>query len=200
VIRISISLVFSLLSLAAVAQTPNDIIQEAVDELASSLDGRNEELAENKEELYGLIDAILLPRFDRRYAAQLVLGRHWRDANEVQRDGFINAFYNSLVKRYADGVLEFDQDRIEILPFRGDESKPRIQVKTIVRLNDGTKVPVNYGLVKRDAGWLIFDVTIEGISYVRNFRTEINSEIQNSSIDAVIARLSGTVEVGAAAE
>ena len=171
-IRISISLVFSLLSLAAVAQTPNDIIQGAVDELASSLDGRNEELAENKEELYGLIDAILLPRFDRRYAAQLVLGRHWRDANEAQRDGFINAFYNSLVKRYADGVLEFDQDRIEILPFRGDESKPRIQVKTIVRLNDGTKVPVNYGLVKRDAGWLIFDVTIESISYVRNFLTK----------------------------
>jgi phospholipid transport system substrate-binding protein len=200
VIRISISLVFSLLSLAAVAQTPNDIIQEAVDELASSLDGRKEELAANKEELYGLIDAMLLPRFDRRYAAQLVLGRHWRDANEAQRDGFIDAFYNSLVKRYADGVLEFDQNRIEILPFRGDESKPRIQVKTIVRLNDGTKVPVNYGLVKRDAGWLIFDVTIEGISYVRNFRTEINSEIQNSSIDAVIARLSGTVEVGAAAE
>jgi phospholipid transport system substrate-binding protein len=200
VIRISISLVFSFLSLAAVAQTPNDVIQEAVDELSSSLDGREEELAENKAELYTLIDGILLPRFDRRYAAQLVLGRHWRDANEAQRDGFINAFYNSLVKRYADGVLEFDQSRIEILPFRGDESKPRIQVKTIVRLNDGTKVPVNYGLVKRDAGWLIFDVTIEGISYVRNFRTEINSEVQNSSIDAVIARLSGTLEGGAAAE
>jgi len=50
-------------------------------------------------------------------------------------------------------------------------------------------VPVNYGMVKRDAGWLMFDVTIEGISYVRNFRTELNAEVQATSLDAVIERL-----------
>ncbi len=194
------TLIFSLLSISALAQTPNDVIQEAADELASGLDGRKEELANDKEALYELIDRILLPRFDRRYAAQLVLGRHWRNANADQRDGFIDAFYSSLLRRYADGVLEFDQGRIEILPFRGDETKPRIQVKTIVRLDDGTKVPVNYGMVKRDSGWMMFDVTIEGISYVRNFRTEINSEIQATSIDAVIARLESAAETTAAAE
>ena len=54
---------------------------------------------------------------------------------------------------------------------------------------DGTKVPVNYGMVRRDVGWLMFDVTIEGISYVRNFRTELNAEIQAKSLDSVISRL-----------
>jgi phospholipid transport system substrate-binding protein len=189
--RFTIGLVFSFLSCTALAQSPNDVIQEAADELASALDGRKDELAENKEELYKTIDGILLPRFERRYAAQLVLGRHWRDADVEQRSRFIDAFYGSMLRRYADGVLEFDQERVEILPFRGDESKPRIQVKTIVRLTDGTKVPVNYGMVRRDSGWMIFDVTIEGISYVRNFRTEINSEVQATSIDAVITRLEG---------
>lgn len=174
---------------AAQAQSPNDVIQSAVDELSSKLDGRKAELAEDRDALYELIDDILQPRFDRRYAAQLVLGRHWRDASAAQREGFINAFYGSLLRRYADGILEFDQDSVNILPFRGDDSKPRIQVKTEVTLDDGTKVPVSYGMVKRDAGWLIFDVTIEGISYVRNYRTELNSEIQSSSLDAVIARL-----------
>jgi len=198
--RLSTALFCILLSFGAQAQSPNDVIQEAADELASTLDGRKEELAANKQELYTLIDGILLPRFDRRYAAQLVLGRHWRDANDEQRVAFIDAFYGSLLRRYADGVLEFDQERIEVLPFRGDVSKPRIQVKTIVRLDNGTKVPVNYGMVKRDSGWMIFDVTIEGISYVRNFRTEINSEIQATSIDAVIARLAGSGVSGAAAE
>ena len=183
------ALAILVLSSSAFAQNPNDVIQSAADELAVALDGRKSELAENRAELYGLIDKILLPRFDRRYAAQLVLGKHWRTANAEQRSKFIDVFYGSLLRKYADGVLEFDQDKIELLPFRGDESKTRITVKSIVQLEDGTKVPVNYGLVRRDTGWLMFDVTIEGISYVRNFRTELNSEIQAKSLDSVIARL-----------
>lgn len=179
------------LSMSVWAQSPNDVIQNAADTLAQELQGRKDALAENPDELYALIDQILLPRFDRRYAAQLVLGRHWRTASAEQRDSFISAFYGTLLRRYADGVLEFDQDRVEILPFRGDLSKDRTTVKSIVQLEDGTKVPVNYGMVRRDSGWMIFDVTIEGISYVRNFRTELNSEIQAKDLDAVIARLQG---------
>jgi phospholipid transport system substrate-binding protein len=58
-----------------------------------------------------------------------------------------------------------------------------------VILNDGTKVAVDYELVKRDSGWLLFNVIIEGVSYIRNYRTELAAEIQSSSLDAVIARL-----------
>lgn len=185
------SLVLVFLGANAFAQSPNDVIQSASEELTAALSDHKEALAADRDELYATIDKILLPRFDRRYAAQLVLGRHWRDANAEQRDRFIDAFYGSLLRKYSDGVLEFSQDRIEILPFRGDLSKPRTTVKTIVMLDDGTKVPVNYGMVNRDSNWLMFDVTIEGISYVRNFRTELNSEIQATGLDAVITRLEG---------
>ncbi|MDH3988479.1 MAG: ABC transporter substrate-binding protein [Gammaproteobacteria bacterium] len=189
--RLMASLVLVFLGASAFAQSPNDVIQSASEELTAALSDHKEALAADRDELYATIDNILLPRFDRRYAAQLVLGRHWRDANAEQRDRFIDAFYGSLLRKYSDGVLEFSQDRIEILPFRGDLSKPRTTVKTIVMLDDGTKVPVNYGMVNRDSNWLMFDVTIEGISYVRNFRTELNSEIQATGLDAVITRLEG---------
>ena len=179
---------------------PNAVIQSAADELAAGLNGRKEALAEDKQALYELIDSVLLPRFDRRYAAQLVLGRHWRNASAEQRDQFISAFYSSLLRRYGEGVLEFDQDNVEILPFRGDLEKQRTTVKTMVTLEDGTKVPVNYGMVNRDSNWLMFDVTIEGISYVRNYRTELNSEIQQNGLDSVIARLEGEADGEAAAE
>jgi phospholipid transport system substrate-binding protein len=181
--------VLLLLGTIALAQSPNDVIQTAADSLADGLSGHKEELSHDKAKLHALVDRVLLPRFDRRYAAQLVLGKHWRTATAKQRDGFVHALYGSLLRRYSDGVLEFDQGNVEILPFRGDESKKRTTVKTIVRLEDGTKVPVNYGMVRRDSGWLMFDVTIEGISYVRNFRTEMNSEIQAKGLDAVIVRL-----------
>lgn len=174
---------------SARAQSPNDVIEEAAKELDESLQGRRDELKNNKPELYALIDKILMPRFDRTYAAQLVLGQNWRTASTDQRTRFIDAFYGSLLRKYADGVLDFDPSRIEILPFRGDLTKPRTTVRTTVRLDDGTKVPVDYSLVKRSSGWMLFDVSIEGISYIRNFRVELASEIQSSSLDAVIDRL-----------
>ena len=173
---------------AAAAQSPNDLIDGAIVELAAGLDGRRDELAEDREALHALIDRILLPRFDRRYAAQLVLGQHWRAATEEQRTRFVDAFYNAMLRQYADGVLEFQPDRIEVLPFRGDDTERRTMVRTMVMLDDGQRVPVNYGLVRRDEGWLMFDVTIEGVSYVRNFRAELDSEIRAAGLESVIAR------------
>jgi len=180
-----------LVSLTAQAESPNAVIEEAAKLLNQAVEGRQNELAEDKEALYALIDEILLPRFDRRYAAQLVLARHWRTAGEEDREQFINAFYNHLMHMYAEAVLDFDLANLEVLPFRGDATKKRTTVKTIVVLDDGTRVPVNYGMVKRETGWLMFDVTIEGISYVRNFKAEVNAEIQAEGLDGVIRRLEG---------
>ena len=174
---------------AASPGSPDAVIEGAVDELNEKLSGRKEELAKNREELYALINEVLLPRFDRKLAAQLVLAKHWRTASEEQHERFINAFYNSLLRKYADGLLEFDEDRIEVLEFRGDASAKRSLVKTNVTLDDGTQVPVHYDLVNRGDHWLIFNVKVEGVSYVSNYRTELDSEIRASSLQAVIDRL-----------
>ncbi len=198
--RIIMTLIIAFTSLDVIAESPNDVIQGAADELAAGLEGRKDELAADRDALDALIDQILMPRFDKRYAAQLVLGKHWRSASDVERSEFIDAFYGSLLRQYGNGVLQFNQDSLEILPFRGDDTKKRTTVKTIVRLEDGTKVPVNYGVVKRDSGWMMFDMTIEGISYVRNFRTELNAEIQANGLASVIDRLNGKQTTASVAE
>jgi len=198
--RIILASIIVLMSCGAMAESPNDVVQAAADALAVALDGRKDEFAKDPDALYAMVDDILLPIFDRRYAAQLVLGKHWRNASDDERKDFVDAFYGSLLRKYSDGVLEFNQDSLEILPFRGDDTKPRATVKTIVRLDNGTKVPVNYGVVKRESGWMMFDVTIEGISYVRNFRTELNAEIQTKGLRAVINRLNGTQSTASASE
>jgi phospholipid transport system substrate-binding protein len=182
------ALLFSTVAIANPG-SPDAVIEGAVAELTERLSGRKDELAEDRDELYGLIDEVLLPRFDRKLAAQLVLAKHWRTASEAQRDRFINAFYNSLLRKYADGLLEFDENRIEVIEFRGDVTARRSLVKTNVTLEDGTRVPVHYDLVNRGDRWLIFNVKVEGVSYVSNFRTELDSEIRTSSLQAVIDRL-----------
>ena len=182
------------LAIAAV-DSPNAVIEDSMLVLAEKLDGRKAELAADRKSLYALIDEMLLPRFDRKFAAQLVLARHWRSASESQRTRFINAFYQALLRRYADGILEFDPDMITVMAFRGDVSKPRTKVRSTVELDDGSKVAVDYDLVKRDSGWLVYNVVIEGVSYVTNFRAELDSEIRSTSLDAVIERLEKEAEM-----
>ncbi len=181
--------VCGLITSPAFAQEPHELVEQAIAELEAGLDGRKEALRNDPAALYEMIDGILLPKFNRRYSAQLVLAKNWRTADAAQRERFIDGFYNSLLRKYAEGVLEFDQDRIQLLPFRGDLSKKRTIVKTNVRLDDGVKVTVNYGFADRGDGWKMFDVTIEGISFVRNYRTELDAEIRQTSLDAVIDRL-----------
>lgn len=177
--------------LFAADETPNEVVEGAVALFAESLDGRRDELAADRDALYELIDEILLPRFDRKFAARAVLAKHWRDASDSQRERFIEAFYQALLRRYADGLLQFEQDKVEVLPFRGDASKARTRVRSKVQLENGSKIAVDYDLVKRESGWLLFNVVIEGVSYVRNYRAELDSEIRSSSLDAVIERLEG---------
>ncbi len=86
-------------------------------------------------------------------------------------------------------MLEFDEESVQLLPFRGDLSKKRTIVKTNVFLDDGIKLAVNYGFADRGDGWQMFDVTIDGISFIRNYRVEVDSEIRQTSLDAVIERL-----------
>jgi len=182
--------VFALVaSVAESATRPSEVIESAVDLLNEGLDGRKDELAADETALHEFIDGILLPRFDREFAAGAVLGKHWRAANDEQKDRFVAAFYQTLLKRYADGILEFDMGRVEILPYKGNASKRTTVVKTNVRLDDGTKVPVHYTLVNREDRWRMFDVKIEGVSYVVNYRKELESEIRSTSLEAVIQRL-----------
>lgn len=190
--RSAIAAILACLALATVdasALTPNELVREAVDLLEEGLDGHKEELAADKDALYAFIDGILLPRFDRQFAASAVLAKHWRTASDDQKKRFIAAFYVTLVRRYADGILEFDTDRIEILPYKGNATKRVTVVKTRVRLEDGTNIPVHYTLVNRKDKWRMFDVKIEGVSYVVNYRKELDSEIRSSSLDKVIERL-----------
>ena len=173
----------------SLAQEPNEVIEEAMELTEKALDGREDELANDPAALHAVVDEILLPRFYRRGAARYVLAKHVRTASPEQLDAFIEAFYGSLVRRYADGVLGFDSNKIEVLPFSGDTTKRSVRVKTKVTLDDGKVVPVDYRLVRVDDRWQIMDVVIEGISYLSTFRSELESELRQKSLDEVIERL-----------
>jgi phospholipid transport system substrate-binding protein len=168
---------------------PQELIQRVSQDLLRDLDANRAAYTQDKQKLRGLVDKYLLPHFDVDFAARLVLGKHWRTATPDQRKRFIDAFYQSLMRNYGDAVLEFRADRLKILPFRGDLASGSATVRTEVLRDGGTAVPVNYSLRATPQGWKAWDVTIEGISYVKNYRTDFGAQADKEGIEAVIRRL-----------
>lgn len=172
------------------ASAPNQVVQGLVDELGKTMETRRAELSKDREGLLKVIDQIVLPRFDIDYASILVLGQNARTASPEQRARFAKAMYNSITHRYAEGLLKYTEGRVRVLPQQGELNDKRTLVRTQVVLDDGKLVPVDYAFRKTSAGdWKAYDVIIEGISYVTNYRNQVAEEIQKSSLDALTSRL-----------
>ena len=174
---------------ADVAQ-PNQVVQTLVDDLGKTMETRRDELSKNREALLKAIDGIVLPHFDIDYASILVLGQNARTASVEQRARFAKAMYNSITHRYAEGLLKYTEGRVRVLPFQGELNEKRSLVRTQVVLDDGKVVPVDYAFRKTSSGeWKAYDVIIEGISYVTNYRNQVAAEIEKSGLDALTQRL-----------
>ena len=168
---------------------PQDLIETTATRMLKALDADREAAKSSPARVRQLVDEILLPSFDTDYSARLVLGKNWRNATPAQRQRFIEAFYQSLLRNYGSALAEFTADRMILLPFRGDLATGQATVRTEVKRSDGTRVPVNYSMRATPAGWKAWDVTIEGISYVRNLRSDVGAEVDQRGLDAVIERL-----------
>lgn len=174
---------------ADVETSPDKVVESVAGQLLADLDKNRELYRKDTAELRKLIDKYLVSNFDTEYAAKLVLAKHWRTATPEQRKQFIDAFYQSLLQSYGNSLLDFTADRLKILPYQGKPEDTTATVRSEIRRDNGTKVPVNYTLRKTPTGWKAYDVTIEGISYVKSFRTDFGTEIDQKGLDAVIKRL-----------
>lgn len=168
---------------------PQELMEQVSQDMLRELDANRATLAKDRSQLRALVDKYLLPHFDSDYAARLVLGQYWRTATESQRKRFIAAFYGTLMADYGDALVEFTSDRLRFLPFKGDPAADTATVRSEVKRDTGQMVPVNYSLRRTPQGWKAWDVTIEGISYVRNFRTDFGAQIEQQGLEALIESL-----------
>ena len=168
---------------------PQQLVEQVSTDLLNAIAADRAVLAKDPAKLRAVVDRVLLPNFDAEYSARLVLGKHWRTATPEQRTRFIDAFVDSMMRQYGTALLDFTANRMTMLPFRGDPAATSATVRTEIKRDDGTPVPVNYSLRATPSGWKAWDVTIEGVSYVKNFRTDFSAEIDAKGLDAVIQRL-----------
>src|SRR6202046_4316588 len=168
---------------------PQELVENSAKRMLTELDANRAMYTKDPSKLDALVANVLLPNFDSEYAARLVLGQSWPAATADQRKRFVDAFYHSLLRNYGNALLNFTADRFLILPYKGDPGDTQATVRTEVKKSTGEKVAVNFSLHKTDTGWKAWDVVIEGISYVKSFRTDFGSEIQQKGLDEVITQL-----------
>lgn len=179
------------------AAEPVEIVRQTTNTLFEMVDSNRAQFQDNIDLLRDRIREIMLPHIDIVYSGRLVLGRAGRSLERQQVREFADALSELLISQYADGLLEFEtRDQVEVLPLAGDNSERMTRVRTRVALDNGQSAPVDYVFRKDDGEWKIFDVIVEGISYVATFRNQIGEQIRQDGFDRTLDRLkSGEIKV-----
>lgn len=167
---------------------PQQVIQKTADQLQVSL--QKPEYKADFKKATALVDQIINPHVDFDRVAILVLGKHWRTATPDQRERFKQEFRLLLVRTYTTAFTEYSDWKIRYLPLEKEASDKKVMVKTEILQSGGQPVAINYRMVHEGDDWKVYDVLIEGISLLQNYRTSFNDEVeQTGSLDKLIAHL-----------
>jgi len=176
---------------AQAAVPPDQLVKQTTDELLSEFTEKREMLKQDKKKLFGLVNEIVVPHFDMERMARYVLGQHWPQATGEQQQKFVEEFKTQLIRTYATALFEYTGDeKIVYKPFRHEEGDKRAVVRTEVPRVDGPSIPVEYRLIRNDDKWQVYDVVIENISTVQNYRAQYGAVINARGISGLIAALS----------
>ena len=184
---------------ATVQGSPSQLVLDNSQRVLSTLESRRSEFTKNRGKLRKFIDSEFSQMFDRDYAARQVLGRHGRGAADADVELFADALADHLMQRYGSSLLDFNTRlRVRI---KSETALPRglgVKVASELQRSGGEPIPVDYLMRKSGGRWKVFDVMVEGVSFVQTFRQQFDSELQRKSIKQVAADLrTGQLKVDA---
>jgi len=182
-----ILLFFSFNSIADLG--PDELVKKTAEDVIFAIKADEEIQKGNKEKIYKLAEDKILPNFDFERIARLVLGRAWRKTNDNQKKEFISEFRTLLLKTYAVALSKYKDQEIKFKPTKFSDADEIVVVKSEIVQSGGQPIKVNYALANNSGKWLVFDIVIEGVSLVTNYRSQFSTEIRKNGIDVLIDKL-----------
>jgi phospholipid transport system substrate-binding protein len=170
-------------------QNPQVFIQNMVTSLQAQIDGRQAELEHNPKKLYAIIRTTVMPDVDINHMAGLALGPKWRRATPAQQQEFVNGFGLLLTKTYANAILTITDYQITVNPLRGNgwESSQYVNVNgAVVSRSNGQHSNLTYYLERSGNGWKIYDLAVEGVSFLKNYQSQFQSF---NDMNALLAKI-----------
>lgn len=166
-----------------------DLVRDTSAEVQKVLQQRHAELEQRPGLIYGVVEQYILPHFDFERMSQLVLGKNWRSATPEERQQFVEEFRLLLVRTYATAMLKYSDQKISFLPARGKAGDGNTVVQTEVEQAGGPPIPIDYSLYRKGDAWKVFDVKIDNVSLVVNYRGTFASEIRGRGLAELIRKL-----------
>ncbi len=188
--------------LAIDQRAPEQIVEETSTEVLRALNEDKDRLKEDPTLINTLINDTIIPIVDLNSMGKLILGKYWKQASEEQRAKFIAEFKDMLIRTYAKSLVDYGHAKVKVLPDRNKKESKYHTVQTELDIGSG-KAPLQVAYVFRsnkDKEWKVFDLAVDGLSLVKNFRTSFGQEIKETSLDALIERLANTNKTGATDE
>ena len=170
----------------ATSDDPRALVIDTTEKVLAKIREERTALDANPRLVDQFIIDIVLPHFDFVAMARLVLGKHWRQASPAQRDAFVKEFRDLLVRTYATALLEYTEEVVEYPPLTVKPGDTEVTVRTEIDQPGGLGIPVHYRMERQEQGWKIYDVTIDGLSLVGNYRNTFANDIRSGSLDALI--------------
>lgn len=172
---------------ATLAGSPNEQLKPAVDRVIKILEDpalKGETKAkERREALRNISNEI----FDWGEMARRSLGRHWRERTEAEREEFVDLFRDLLERSYISTIERYSRERVNYV---GESVDGEIAtVRTIILTKRGQEVPIDYRMIRRGDRWLVYDVIVEHVGLVSNYRTQFNQIIQTSSYEELVRKI-----------
>lgn len=174
---------------ASAVTPPDELARNTANALLEELKANKDSFKQNPEQLYAVVDRIVLPHFDFDYVSKLVLARYWRKATPEQRTRFQQAFRSQLVSFYGDALLDYSDETVRWENAAVPEGATDVTVKSEIVPKGGDPIQISYATHLTDGQWKVYDVTVDGISLVTNYRGQFAAEIRRDGLDALIQRL-----------
>ena len=171
------------------AQNPQQLVQDTTKKITSTLAAEQDAIAKNPARLYEIVDEVVLPHFDFERMSSWVLGKYWRTASEDERRKFTGEFRDLLVRTYAKALNDNYNKAIDILPMREKAGGNEVIVRTEVQQDSGFPIPIDYKMYLKGDTWKVYDVSVDNISLVTNYRTSFAQEIRSDGLPKLIERL-----------
>ncbi|MEI2415458.1 ABC transporter substrate-binding protein [Orrella sp. JC864] len=170
---------------------PNEFVQQVADQLLDILKKDAQLRSGDIQRVNQVVDQNLLPYVNFERTTRLAAGRNWRQATPEQQQALAQAFRGTLIRTYSGALTKVDQGTsVRLLPFRGDPNADDVVVRSqIVPQSNAQPVGVDYRLEKTPEGWKIYDLNVEGIWLIENYRNQFAQEINRSGIDGLIQAL-----------
>lgn len=182
-------LIASMVPVSFAETAPDDLVKQTADELLSIIKNDKEIQAGNQKKLFALAEEKIIPNFDFDRVCKMVLGKNWRAASEEQQSSFKKEFRSLLLRTYASALSKYRDQIIEYKPFRAEPDANNVSVKTQIIQQGGQPISVDYSLVKTESSWKVYDIVIENVSLVTNYRSQFSNEIRQNGFDSLIKKL-----------